>query len=112
MDKTPKFMVATNPMVDPQKQYILHTGSPEVLIRVILLDDLNPGQKQDVRMMYPDGNLNQVKETRYVLYFEKFFEQSDKENTKKLSGLMNRAKDWWFAYLKEASKASKRTIRQ
>ncbi len=101
MSKTPKFMVATNPMVDPKKQYILHTGSPEVLIRAVLLDDIDPVMKDDIRLMIPDGKLNRVKETRYVLYFEKFFEQSDKENTKKLSGLMRRAEDWWFAYLRE-----------
>jgi hypothetical protein len=99
MKKTPKFMVATNPMVDSKPQYILHTGSPEVLIRVVLLDDITEEQKKDVRLIVPEGKMNSVPGTRYVLYFEKFFEQSE-ENSKKLVGLMNRAKDWWVAYLK------------
>ena len=100
MSKIPKFMVATNPLVDADKQYILHTGSPEVLIRAIKWDDVDASLNADVRLRFPAGELNRVKETRYVLYFEKFFEQSEKENTKKLTGLMKRAQDWWFAYLR------------
>lgn len=100
MSKTPKFMVASNPLVDPNVKYIVHTGSPEVIIRIIYWNDVSPALNKDIRLRFPTGELNRVKDTRYVLYFEKFFTQSDKENIKKLTGLMKRAEDWWFAYLK------------
>jgi hypothetical protein len=101
MKKLPKFQVQFNPMVDASQKFIFHTRSPEMLIRVLLIDDLTKEQDEDIRARYPLGTFNKVPGTRYILIIEKFYNEIDTEEKKAdLAGVLKRAADWWVAYLK------------
>lgn len=75
----PRFMVAENPMAEPDVEYVIHTQEPRFIAKRVYD---NPGT--DFEIVVEIDNMN--------VFF--------KGDALKMAGLMRRLGDWWVAYLK------------
>lgn len=97
MKKMAKFSIVVNPLVDPNIKHIYHSREPELLIKVVLLDDMTKEQNDHFRTRFPNRVFNKVLGTRYILVLEKIFTPDKKEQ---LDKVLKRAADWYVAYEK------------
>ena len=72
MKKTPRFLLCSNPLVEPDKRYILCTRKPKALFEVI----------------YPDPE-------KFQLVLQELYEGSPNE----LEDAFKRGRNWYIAYL-------------
>jgi hypothetical protein len=77
----PKFLVATNPMADPEAEYIYHTQKPRFLAKFTPEDPLSHFQIVDE-----------------IDNFVEFYGGDAARAASKIAGLMRRMGDWWVAY--------------
>lgn len=75
----PRFMIAENPMAEPDAEYVLHTQQPRFLAKRV---HQNPTTDFDIVMEIDD--------------MAKFFNN----DVSKIAGLMRRLGDWYVAFIK------------
>lgn len=87
MANFPRFLIAQNLKAESDATYVLHTQKPRFLAKRLYYDA--PGE---FRIVDDIDNMNE------------FF----KNDQSKVEGLMNRMRDWYRAYNKQASDDSRR----
>ena len=101
--KLPRFMIAENPMAQPGEEYILHTKSPKMLLKVIDATGVAYAKRNELVKKIAVGASCEVNGQLFYIYpiaqYSHISQKNLPEINEDLSLLMKRIADWWKSYI-------------
>jgi len=106
----PRFMIAENPLAQREREFILHTKKPALLMEVFDTTDWPPEKYTALLQQLNVYGTTTVDDMDFLLAPVRLFDQpplQTQKDTDQLAGLFRRAADWWHAYIKFEEKNSR-----